>query len=284
MKKLLRSESVGLLGSYYNNYMSESMFNSPQMRLLAGLLMLMGIIALGSYARLNFEQAKFANPMPATISVSGEGEVLAVPDIGRFSFSVTAEAMTAAEAQAAMGEKVNAILSYLREQGIEDKDIKVENYNLYPKWRYEERVCAFGVSYCPPGERVQDGFEVTESVAVKVRDTAKAPEVIGGVGERGATNISNLDFTVDDTNALKAEARAKAIADANEKAGVLAKQLGVRVVRLASYYEENSYYEPYAKTMSYDMMAEEAMGMGGAELPVGEDSTTVRVNVTFEVQ
>lgn len=257
---------------------------TPQMRFLVGLLMLMGIIALGSYARLNFEEAKFANPMPATISVAGEGEVLAVPDIGRFSFSVTAEAETAAAAQAAMGGKVNTIVGYLREQGIEDKDIKVENYNLYPKWRYEERVCAFGVSYCPPGERVQDGFEVTESVAVKVRDTAKAPDIIGGVGERGATNISNLDFTVDDTNALKAEARQKAIANAQEKAAVLAQQLGVRVVRLASYYEESGYYEPYARNMAYDI-AEESMGLGGgAELPVGEDSTTVRVNVTFEVR
>lgn len=246
--------------------------------------MLMVLIALGSYASLNFAKIKHVDPMPATISVAGEGEVLAVTDIGQFSFSVTAEGEDAPSAQEASGEKINAILTYLKEQGIEDKDIKTQNYNMYPKYRYEERICPAG-SYCPPGERVPDGFEVTQSIIVKVRKTNQAPSIIAGVGERGATNISGLSFTIDDEEVLRDEARVKAIADAKEKAAALAEQLGVRLVRLASYYEESGYYEPYAvRTMAFDMAEEAAVGFGGAELPMGEESTIVRVNVTFEVR
>jgi hypothetical protein len=42
---------------------------------LTTLALLMAILALASYATVNFEKMKFLNPVPATISVSGEGEI-----------------------------------------------------------------------------------------------------------------------------------------------------------------------------------------------------------------
>lgn len=249
---------------------------------LLSLVFIMVIIALGSYAALNFEQQKYAGDMPATISVNGEGEVLAVPDIGQFSFSVNAEGDTASIAQEASGTAINEILEYLREQGIEEKDIKTQNYNLYPRWTYEERICPFG-SYCPPGERVEDGFEVTQSVTVKIRETDTAGAIIAGVGERGATNISSLNFTIDDIEALRVEAREKAIEDAKEKAKVLANQLGVDITRLVSYYENENYYPQYYEARAMSLDSAES-GFGGAEMPMGEESTKVDVNITYEVK
>ncbi len=260
----------------------ESYLNSKPGRALFSLALLMAIIALGSYAMLNFEQKEYVSNMPATISVVGKGEVTAKPDIGRFSFAVIAEGETAAAAQEASGTKINDIMAFLREQGVEDKDIKTDYYNLNPKYRYEERPCAFGM-YCPPGEQIQDGFEVSQSITVKVRATDKASSIISGVGEKGATNISSLEFTIDDTDALRAEARAEAIADAKEKADILAKDLGVKIVRIVSYGENSPYYGVpyYAKNM--DMAVAES-GFGGAELPMGEQDTSVEVNVTYEVR
>lgn len=257
-------------------------FESKQVRFLSSLVLLMVVVALASYALLNLKQMRYVDPYPATISVSGEGEVLAVPDVGQFSFSVTGEGAEATVAQEASGTKINDILAFLREQGIEDKDIKVEYYNLYPKYRWEQQVCAVGM-YCPPGKQVQDGFEVTQQVSVKVRDTEKAPAIIAGVGERGATNISNLSFTVDDVTALQAEARTKAIEDAQVKAKDLANKLGVRLVRVSGFYEESDYPQPlYKSAVAMDMA--EGGAFGGAELPVGEESTKIRVNVTYEIK
>lgn len=258
-------------------------FETKQMRILGALLLLMTMIAVGSYASLNFEKINFMNPNPPTISVSGEGEVLAVPDVGQFSFSVNAEGATAPIAQEESGSKINAILAYLAEQGIEDKDIKNQNYNLYPRWKYEERICPVG-SFCPGGERVQDGFEVSQTISVKVRNTDDAGAIIAGVGELGATNISNLNFTVDDVEALQSEARAKAIEDAKEKASVLAGQLNVRIIRLVNYNEGGGYYPQYADTRMMSMDAEESSGFGGANMPVGEQSTKVQVNIIYEVK
>ncbi len=259
----------------------ESFFSIKHNRLLGTAVLAMAALALVSYAILNFRMTTTMYPMPTNISVTGEGDATAVPNVGQFSFSVSAEGATASEAQELSGTKINDILAYLKEQGVEEKDIKTQNYNLYPRYRYEERMCAFG-SYCPPGEQIQDGFTVSQTVEVKVRDTAKSGALIAGVGEKGATDISGLNFIVDDTSAVKAEARSKAIADAKAKAEKLASDLGVDLVRITSYYENEGYYaEPYYAKME---MSADSSGFGGAEMPVGENSTKVQVNISYEVK
>ena len=261
-----------------------NLFSTTPMRILGSLTVFMFLLALGSYASLNFERLQHLDPNPAMISVTGEGEVFAVPDIGQFTFSVQAEAEDAATAQEQSGTTINDIIAYLRGQGVAEEDIKTTNYNLFPRYRYEERICTPG-SFCGPGERVQDGFEVSQSVQVKVRDTDNASTVITGVGERGATNISGLNFVVDDTDALVAEARAQAIVDAKEKAQKLASDLGVRLVKINGFYEEDSRYAPQpqmVRNMAFDEMAES--GFGGAELPMGEDQTIARVTITYEIR
>jgi len=261
-----------------------NLFSTTPMKILGSLTVFMFLLALGSYASLNFEKLQHLDINPAMISVTGEGEVFAVPDIGQFTFSVQAEAADAATAQEQSGTAVNDIIAFLRDQGIAEEDIKTTSYNLFPRYRFEERICTPG-TFCGPGERVSDGFEVSQSVQVKVRNTDNASAVITGVGEQGATNISSLDFVIDDTDALAAEAREQAIADAKEKAQKLASDLGVRLVKITGFYEEDSRYipEPYqARNMAFDEMAES--GFGGAELPMGEDQTISRVTITYEIR
>ncbi len=262
----------------------QPILQSNPMRMLVGVVLLMLVIALGAYARLTFEQAKYANFSPASITVTGVGEVNAIPDIGQFSFSVMAEGTDAAVAQEASGTKINEIIAYLKEQGVEEKDIKTQDYNLYPRYRYEERACAFG-NYCPPGEQVADGFEVTQTVSVKVRTLDNSGQLIAGVGERGATNISGLSFTIDDPEALKAQAREAAIVDAKEKAALLSQQLGVRITRMMGYYEnEGGYYDPYMYRSEMAMDMEESAMFGGPDLPVGEQTTNVNISITYQVE
>lgn len=263
--------------------MEQGFFSTKGNRFLGSLALVMVSLALASFTILNLTEAD-ETQNTATISVEGKGEVMAVPDIGTFSFSVEAEGETAAEAQELSGTKMNAILAYLREQGIEEKDIKTANYNLYPRYTYTERICPVG-SYCPPGERVQDGFSVNQTVTVKVRDTEAAGAIIAGVGEREATNISGLNFTIDDEDSLKMEAREKAIANAREKAEVLADQLGVRIVRVVDFYENSgdNYMAYEARAYAMDAAVEEA-GFGGAELPTGENTITTNVSVIYEIR
>lgn len=119
-----------------------------------------------------------------TITVSGEGEVFAVPDIAEFSFSVVEEKDTVADAQEVAAQRINSIISFLKKNDIKETDIKTTNYNVNPRYEFITENCSGGV--CPPrGERVLKGFEVSQSISVKVRDTGEAGDILpGDEGER----------------------------------------------------------------------------------------------------
>lgn len=260
---------------------ARSFFAQGYVRVLLTLALIGVVVALGAYSYLTMREAKYVYTGPTNITVSGEGEVFAKPDIGQFSFSVVAEADDATTAQTESAESTNAILNYLEEQGVAEEDIKTTFYNLNPRYRLEERVCPAG-SFCPPGERVMDGFEVNQTIEVKVRDLEAAGDLIAGVGERGATNISGLSFTIDEPEALKAEAREQAIVQAKDKANELAEDLGVRIVRMTGFWEDEGRYQPY-----YGMGGDAAMEERAAvspQMPTGENTITSRVNITYEVR
>jgi hypothetical protein len=256
-------------------------FFSTSLNRALGALALIGItVAFLSYAYVTIKNSG-GWVGPTTINVTGNGEVTAVPDIATFSFSVRAEGKDAAEAQGKSAESMNAILAYLKEQGVEEKDVKTTGYNLMPKYTYPTQPCLMG-SYCPPSNPVQDGFEVSQMVTVKVRKTDTAGNLLSGVGDKGATDISGLGFTIDDEEKYKADARKLAIEDAKAQAEVLATQLGVSLGDMTSYYEEMPYGPTPYYGMGGDMMSAKAEMAPSPDVPTGENTITSRVTITYE--
>jgi len=228
-------------------------------------------------------------PASNTITVSGEGEVFAVPDVVEFSFSVIEERKTVDAAQEASTEKTNSLLSFLEEQGIDEKDIKTIGYNVYP--RYELRGPENEIPIAPypaerPLQRVLVSYEIRQSVSVKVRDTEEAGTILAGVGERGASDISGLSFTIDDESALEREARQKAIDDAQQKAEDLADDLDVRLVRVVNFFESGPSVPYYARSFGGDgvFMDEAAVAQAVPELPAGENRITANVSIIYEIR
>ncbi len=249
---------------------------------LVVLIAYVGTLALGELKGLRFIGSGVS--ATNTVTVSGEGEEFAVPDTAEFSVSVQEEAKEVKSAQEVATKKGNEIISYLESQGVEKKDIRTTDYSVYPQYDYVSDVCANG-GYCRPGKQVLRGYQVSQTLTVRVRDTEKAGDILSGVGSRGASFVSGLSFTIDDQDALEARARGEAIDDARAKAETLAKQLGVSLVRVVGFSEGGDRPVYYAKAMS---MA--ADGMGGMEaapapqIPTGENKITSNVSITYEIQ
>ena len=134
----------------------KSFWGKEYVQVLLTIVLIGVIVALAAYSFYTLKQSEGVYTGAAVITVQGEGEILAKPDLGEFSFSVLAEGATASEAQSKSAESMNAVLTYLKEAGVEEKDIKTENYYLNPKYRYESTVCT--PSYCPPSNPVIDGY------------------------------------------------------------------------------------------------------------------------------
>ena len=221
-----------------------------------------------------------------TITVSGEGDVSAVPDTATFSVTIQEKAKTVAAAQEVATEKTNDIVDYLKEQGIEDKDIQTADYSVYPEYEYSTKVCAPN-EYCVPGKQTLTGYQVSQTITVKVRDTEQAGDLLTGVGERGASQVSGLSFTIDDEEALQNAARDEAIAQAKEKADNLARSLGVKVVRIVGFSENGSYPPmPYAYGRGGVAMdaAMSVEAKTAPALPTGENKIYSNVTITYEIR
>lgn len=261
---------------------AKSFFGKEYVQVLLTIILIGIIVALASYAYYTLKQSEGVYTGATTITVQGEGEIMAVPDIGEFSFSVLAEGVDASEAQTKSAESINAILAYLSEAGVDESDVKTDNYFLNPSYRYDTVPCTFGM-YCPPSDPVIDGYEVSQTVTVKVRDLERAGELISGVGERGATNISSLRFTIDDETELKAQAREEAIVNAKEKADQLAEDLGVRIVRMTGFWEEQGSYYPMMEK-AYGGMSMDSAESVAPQMPTGENEIKSVVSITYEVK
>lgn len=223
-----------------------------------------------------------------TISVTGTGEVFAAPDIANISFTVREESKKVADAQEKATVKIKAALASVRKIGVADKDIKTQNYSSYPKYEWQEgTVSCMGVN-CPPyrpGKQVIVGYEVSQTVTLKVRNLELVNGLIDTLATAGVTELQGPNFAIDKEDDLKAEARKQAIEKARTKAEVLARDLGVTLVRVVSFSEGGDYAVPmYARaTMASVGMEKDAMAPM-PELPQGENSITSSVTVTYEIR
>lgn len=215
-----------------------------------------------------------------SISVSGEGRVIAVPDIATISFTISEEASTVASAQEQSTERMQRALSLLRESvGIDERDIKTTSYNASPRYSYTpcyDRICP------PVSERII-GYTVSQSVEVKVRDIEKVSATLAALGEAGISNLYGPSFTVDDMESLKKEARDLAVQDAREKAEALSKSLGVRLTRVIGYWENTDGYYPEYRMEGFgggDM----AMPSKMPEVPLGENEIVINLSVSYEIR
>lgn len=257
-----------------------------QVRRMAALAL--GVLALFLFVATISEWRSFlyigAGIQPAnTITVSGQGKIFAVPDTATFTYSVDETAADVASAQAKATTASNAVMEYLKAQGVKDTDIQTTDYSVSPQYQYNAQICSQN-GYCPPQKQTISGYEVSQTETVKVTDISKAGTLLSGVGSHGVSNVSELTFTVANQDALDAKARDEAIADAKSKAQALASSLGVSIVRITGF-NENSGGTPQPMYMKANAVMALSSDAGVApQIAVGQNTTTSDVTVTYEIR
>ncbi|TSC90758.1 MAG: hypothetical protein G01um10142_249 [Parcubacteria group bacterium Gr01-1014_2] len=218
-----------------------------------------------------------------TFTVSGEGKVVAVPDIAQLSIGVLTEGgKNLTDLQKQNTEKINRIISYLKEQGIDEKDIKTEYYSISP--RYQTTPCPLYlptypeiIRPCPPSSTEIIGYSISQNLSIKVRDLSKAGDTLAGAVERGANTVYGPNFTIDDPISLQNQAREEAIKQAREKAKSMAKAGGFRVGKLVSIQEGFS-----GLPIIYGL--EEVKGGAGPSIEPGSQEIVITINLTYEIR
>jgi uncharacterized protein YggE len=205
---------------------------------------------------------------PATISVTGEASVSVAPDLAQIDGGVTSEAKTAREASDANNAAMGKVLLALKGAGIEEKDFQTSRLSLQPQ---------SAPNPSRPGPPAIVGYRASNRVTVRVRDVAKAANVIDTMVGAGANDIGGISFTVSNASKLLDEAREQAVADARRKAEIYAKATGVTLGAPLSISEEGA-----AAPITFRRMA---AGMAAAT-PVapGEETLHITVGVAWAIK
>lgn len=202
------------------------------------------------------------------ISVTGTGQIDAVPDMAWITMGVLEEAPTAKEAMDAASQSMTAVIERLASVGIAEKDMQTQGINLSPKYdnrRYEN------------GEAPKIiGYVYSTNLRVRVLDLPKLGDILDAVVSDGANRFNGLQFTVQDKKPLMDAARQAAIQDAMAKAQMMAETAGVSVGRIMSLSENGGNRAPM-------MMAEMAMARDAGPIAVGEVTMQSTVTMIFEI-
>jgi uncharacterized protein YggE len=205
---------------------------------------------------------------PSAISVTGEAQVSAPPDLAQLDAGVASDGKTAREAAEANNAAMSKVLAALKGAGLEDKDYQTSRLSLQPQ-------------YAPnrPGPSPIVGYRASNRVSIKLHDVAKVASVIDTLVTAGANDVGNINFTVTQASKLLDDAREKAIADARRKAEIYAKAAGVTLGAPLSISEEGA----PAPVFRAKMMRAAPMETS-TPIAQGEETLSVTVAVTWAIK
>lgn len=233
------------------------------------------IIAALVWTAGKIKEYKFIGSNPnaqRVITVSGESKKFLKPDVASVRLTVSSESGQSdlSAVQAKNSERTNNVIGYLKSLGVKEEDIKTSNYSVYPRYNYSQT-----------GQQFL-GYTVRQDLEVKIRDLAKVGSILSGSVEKGANEVSGLQFTVDDPAKVREEMKSEAIKDAKEKAKKLSDELGVRLVRITNYSESGNPLPIYYESAGY------GKGGGGAmsapDVQPGQNELKVNIAITYEIE
>ncbi|MBI5150959.1 MAG: SIMPL domain-containing protein [Candidatus Pacebacteria bacterium] len=226
--------------------------------------------------------SKYVGPLPlsitqtttqkqSTFDVTGESKVTTIPDKAMVNLGITIQEQTVKLAQDKANTVINNINAELGKLGIQKKDIRTENYSLYPTYDYRE------------GQKIT-GYNVNASISVSLTDFSILNQAIDAATKVGANQVGGISFTLSDEKKKEVEndARKQAIDDAKTKAQTLSQLAGMRLGKIVNVSEQPNYNGgPYPVAM----MEKAGGGMGGgAPTTVEPGSTTFNYSVTISYE
>lgn len=240
---------------------------------LKSVLMIVVIFAvlIGTNLGLKWENSLYPS---RSITVNADGKATVSPDIAKLSFSVISEGNSPTKLEADNAQKVSAAIDYVKSQGIDDKDIQTSGYDLSPKYVYSDTTKK---SYI-------DGYTMTQTTSVKVRDLNKVADILGGLSDKGVNQIGSVTFTVDDPDKYLDQARVDAFNKAADKAKLMAETNHVRIVRVINFYESQGGPIPYYDAGKGGTVLRMEPASIAPSIQTGSSDLTVQVSVTYEIE
>ncbi len=206
------------------------------------------------------------------ISVSGNAEISAYPDIAEFTVTATATKETTDEARIAVSSMTNEAAGILKSEfGVAEDDITTSMISAYPEYRWTEE-----------GNELI-GQRANESISVKIRNIDSLGDIYTRLLGINGIEISNVALDKEDKSAEIEESRINAVLDAREKAETYAKAAGVKVGDVISITDNTSSSVYYPRNVMYAMAAADESAAVSTEYRISDIKVSSTVSMVFEI-
>lgn len=209
------------------------------------------------------------------ITLSAQALIYKPADELQITIGVVEQGDNAEAVLAANNIKMQAVIANLEAIGLIKEDYQTGRFNIHPTYTPYPKD--------PPQNWKQsiNGYEVTNSIAIKTDKISLAGKMIDAASKAGANTIENIHFTLHDARSYWHEAISKATANAINDANVIAQAAGVKLGRLLSIsLDSANTINPRANNIYF------AKSMGNESLPpieAGDVSITANVSIVYEI-
>jgi len=210
-----------------------------------------------------------------TISVNGEGEVKAAPDLAVVSFAVETAAPEAGAAVAENARRSGALAAAIKQQLGPKDQVSTTGYQLDPMYEQRDRMSN------PATAPKITGYVARNEVMVQTRSLDAVGKLIDAATKAGANRINGLTFTLEQRDEAQSAALLKAGQDARRQADEAAKALGVKILRVVS---ANTGSAGVIMQRQYKGMAAMAESDSMTPVEAGDVSVHASLQVTYEIE
>ena len=176
-----------------------------------------------------------AQGVQRTISVTGNAQVMVVPDEVVLTLGVETSDMKLAVAKSKNDEIVTRVLKITKGMEIDPKYAQADYMNIEP--RYQDNY----------NQRTFLGFWVRKNIVITLKDITKFEDLLSQCLEAGVNYVLGIEFRTTELRKHRDEARALAIRAAQEKAAAMARELGQEIGQPFSIREDyNRWYSPWS--------------------------------------
>ncbi len=220
-------------------------------------------------------------PYARTVTVEAEGKISAQPDIAYVDLSVAVTGSTVAEVTEEANSKMAVIIDGLKGLGVEREDIKTTQYNLWPRYNDRKPRPENELEIADQEPQIV-GYQINQTVQVKVRDLSIVDQVVDSGTKNGANQVGSLRFDIDEASEFKDQAREIAFEKAREKAEKMADAAGVKLGRVVTFSEGYNAFP--MRGMANFALDEAAVSVASAPaIEPGSQDLTINVSVTYEI-
>lgn len=254
------------------------------------------LLLLGSAACAHPHSLVMSPSAPEGVRVHGVGEATGAPDVARTQLGVDVKAPTAEQASAEATQQMAALTAALKQLGIEDKDLRTSQYSLsfepdraapppppapQPSAAPAKQPPAAPAAPATPNQRGH--YHVLNTLDVTIRDMKLIGRVLQVAGDSDATSAYGITYDLENDESLLAEARQRAVAEAQASAKELAKLTGVELGEVIAVTEEEPDSDDDQPT-TYSMSGATESAAAGVPVEEGEIKVHYGVQLVYAVR